>query len=209
MQVPTFSQTEMARVHAGPSRSSRSTGRSNRLGGILFLALLLPCAPASSVTTAPATQSVTLLWNGNPSSDQVAGYRVYFGTASGSYSDSVVAGNVTSRTMTGLTNGVPYFFAITAYDGEGLESAFSAEVSYRPMVPDRPRIQTRVMPGGQIILSVQGTSGRFFFVEASEDLIGWTAIDVVLLPSAAALELTDPDATNFMRRFYRMRELFL
>lgn len=206
--MPVISKPEKDRAHGAPSRCSRPAGRSKKLGGILLLALLLHSAPAFSVTL-PATQSVTLLWDSNSSSDEVAGYRVYYGTASGSYSDSVAAGNVTSRTLTGLTAGTAYFFAVTAYDAGGLESGFSAEVRYVPVVPSGPRIQTRMTPGGQIILSVQGVAGRFFFVEASEDLINWAVIDAVLFPSATALELTDPDAANFAKRFYRLRELLL
>jgi len=105
--------------------------------------------------------------------------------------------------MTGLTEGVAYFFVITAYDAGGLESGFSAEVSY---VPRGPRIKTRLTPGGQMILSVQGAAGRFFFVEASEDLLGWTAIAVVPILSPHALEMTGPNAANFTKRFYRLRE---
>ncbi len=206
--MPTFFRTETIRAHGAPGGCARLAERGRSLGGILFLALLLHSAPAFAVTP-PATHSVTLMWDNNPSSDEVAGYRVYFGTASGSYSESVAAGNVTSRTMTGLTPGVAYFFAVTAYDAGGLESGFSAEVSYVPVVPSGPRIQTRMTPGGQMILSVQGVAGRFFYVEASVDLTNWTLIDVVLIPSAAALELTDPDAANFAKRFYRLRELLL
>jgi len=51
--------------------------------------LLLPTLVFSAPP--PATHSVTLMWDSNPVSDAVAGYRVYFGTASGNYSGSVVA----------------------------------------------------------------------------------------------------------------------
>lgn len=206
--MPVISKPEKDRAHGAPSRCSRPAGRSKKLGGILLLALLLYSAPAFSVTL-PATQSVTLLWDSNSSSDEVAGYRVHYGITSGNYSGSVTVGNATSGTVPGLTQGVAYFFAVTAYDAGGLESGFSAEVRYVPVVPSGPRIQTRMTPGGQIILSVQGVAGRFFFVEASEDLINWAVIDAVLFPSATALELTDPDAANFAKRFYRLRELLL
>jgi Fibronectin type III domain len=192
-------------VSHGSKRRARFT---KAVGGILLLGLLLAPAKLWSVTP-PATQSVTLLWDSNPSSDEVAGYRVYFGTESRNYSGSVTVGNATSGTVPGLVNGVAYFFAVTAYDADGLESGFSAEVSFVPVVPVVPRIQTRLTPGGQMILSVQGVAGRFFYVEASEDLTNWTVIDVVLISSVEALELTDPDAANFEKRFYRLRELLL
>ena len=202
--MPIISRPKQDRALTVPCARWRGAG----FATILLVALLLHSAPAFGVVP-PATQNVMLMWDSNPSSDAVTGYRVYFGTASGSYSDSVVAGNVTSRTITGLTNGTANFFAITAYDADGLESGFSAEVSYVPVAPNGPRIQTRMTPGGQMILSVRGVAGRFFFVEASEDLTNWTVIDVVLIPSVEALELTDPDAANFAKRFYRLREFVL
>ncbi len=55
---------------------------------------------------------------------------MYSGVTSGNYSNSVVVGNVTTNTAPGLTSGVTYFFAITAYDASGLESVFSNEVGY-------------------------------------------------------------------------------
>ncbi len=36
----------------------------------------------------------------------------------------------TRYTVTGLQNGATYYFAVTAYDGNGLESAYSAELVY-------------------------------------------------------------------------------
>jgi len=63
----------------------------------------------------------------------VAGYRVYWGSSSGSYSQAhgagVNTGSTTSYTVTGLTVGRTYYFAVTAYDAAGNESAFSGEVS--------------------------------------------------------------------------------
>ena len=60
------------------------------------------------------------------------GYRVYFGTAPGTYSQSswewLDAGNATTYTVTGLTSGTRYYFAVKAYDASNNESAFSNEV---------------------------------------------------------------------------------
>ncbi len=206
--MPNISRTEKDRAHGAPSQLTGLARRAKTLGGVLLLALLLPSAPAFSAALS-ATHSVTLLWDSNPRSDEVAGYRVYFGTESRNYSGSVTVGNATSGTVPGLTTGTAYFFAVTAFDASGLESGFSAEVRYVPSVPSGPKIQTRMTPGGQMILRAQGVAGRFFYVEASEDLINWTVIDAVLFPSATALELTDPDAANFAKRFYRLRELLL
>ena len=62
----------------------------------------------------------------------LAGYKVYVGTASGTYSfpgSAFVTGQVTSYTLSNLPKGQTYFFAISAYDNAGNESALSAELS--------------------------------------------------------------------------------
>jgi len=71
--------------------------------------------------------SVTLAWDQETG---VAGYRVYYGAASGQYTNLVDAGPKTTNTVTGLAPGVTYFFAATAYNSIGVESGFSSEVSY-------------------------------------------------------------------------------
>lgn len=58
----------------------------------------------------------------------LAGYRIYYGTSSRSYSDMVDLANpaATAHTLT-LASG-DYYVAMTALDGEGNESAYSNEV---------------------------------------------------------------------------------
>jgi len=71
----------------------------------------------------------TLTWNPNTESD-LAGYKVHYGTASGNYTVHLDVHNVTTYTVTGLTNGQTYHFAATAYDASGFESGYSNQVSY-------------------------------------------------------------------------------
>jgi hypothetical protein len=77
----------------------------------------------------PGTVSCTLEWNPN-SEPELAGYRLYYGTASGYYEFSIDAGNRTTCTVTGLDPDLTYYFAATAYDAEGVESEYSNEVSW-------------------------------------------------------------------------------
>jgi fibronectin type 3 domain-containing protein len=66
-------------------------------------------------------------------SNQVASYRIYYGTGPGNYmqpsGSGFGVGNTTSYRITGLTSGRTYYFAVTAVDSAGRESALSEEKS--------------------------------------------------------------------------------
>jgi hypothetical protein len=84
--------------------------------------LLLLCR-----TSQASAADVSLAWD--PSvSPNIAGYRVYFGNGSHTYGNPITIGNQTTYTVTGLTNG-NYYFAVTAFDTNGVESDFSNEIS--------------------------------------------------------------------------------
>lgn len=70
--------------------------------------------------------TVRISWNGNGESD-LAGYKVYYGMASGSYSNIINAGLNTGADIPGLMAGVTYYFAVTAFDASNNESGFSQE----------------------------------------------------------------------------------
>jgi hypothetical protein len=73
---------------------------------ILVLGLLAQAQPASGVT---------LSWDPSNGSN-IAGYRLYYGSPSGNYSQIVDVGNVTSFTLNDLRHGRTYYFVVTAYD---------------------------------------------------------------------------------------------
>ena len=98
---------------------------------------------ATTPSSVLGTQSVTLAWNPVTNAN-VAGYNIYDGSASGYYTNVTSVGNVTSATISGLTEGATYYFATTTLSTSGLESAYSSEISYT--VPNGvPGIQ--VTPG--------------------------------------------------------------
>ncbi|MGE5258115.1 MAG: fibronectin type III domain-containing protein [Hyphomicrobiales bacterium] len=90
-----------------------------------FVLCMIACFIVSNAFAA----QVTLAWDPNTESD-LAGYRVHFGTTSNSYSVHIDVHNVTTYTVTGLTDGQTYYFAATAYDTAGNESGYSNSVSY-------------------------------------------------------------------------------
>ena len=84
-----------------------------------------------SFTTTAATTTAILAWD-PVSAPNLGGYRIYHGTAPGTYlqpkGQGLNVGNGTTYTMTGLVTGTRYYFAVTAFDTMGNESSNSNEV---------------------------------------------------------------------------------
>jgi hypothetical protein len=87
-------------------------------------------ATVSLMLNTPLNSSATLTWGANKEKD-LAGYKVYRATASGTYGAPIATlpGNVTTYQATSLQFGKTYFFVVTAYDIAGNESGYSNEVS--------------------------------------------------------------------------------
>jgi len=82
----------------------------------------------SLCAAARAQQTVTLGWD--PDTDPtVVGYVLYYGTASQQYTIRLDVGTNTTFTVSSLSLGSNYFFAVTSYYPDGVESAASPEVS--------------------------------------------------------------------------------
>ncbi|WP_171056421.1 S-layer homology domain-containing protein, partial [Paenibacillus sinopodophylli] len=92
--------------------------------------ITLPGVPASptSLQAIAGDRSVALHWQTVEHADA---YEIYVATASGDFSDSVATVKDTNYEVTGLTNGVTYYFAVKASNSEG-SSPFSAEDSAKP-----------------------------------------------------------------------------
>ena len=86
---------------------------------LVALIIFIPCRPA-------AADVITLAWDAN--TDQIAGYKLYVGTQSGTYSQNFEVGNTTTATFNNATPGQRYCFAVTAYSSGSLESPTSNEV---------------------------------------------------------------------------------
>lgn len=120
-----------------------------RLASILGLAALSACSaivdPADLEPGPPPTPTglvavagdgeATLHWN--PIDADVAAVNVYSGTTSGALALALAAsGGDSQATLTGLTNGQTYFFAVEAVDSAGTASGRSEEVFTTPFTPD-------------------------------------------------------------------------
>jgi hypothetical protein len=72
---------------------------------------------------------VNLAWDPPDSATDVTGYRLDYGTDSGSYSQGVDVGNTQSYTVSNLSDGQTFYFAVLAYNQAGDQSGYSNEVS--------------------------------------------------------------------------------
>jgi hypothetical protein len=128
------------------------------------VAALVVLVVAASGSLPANAASVTLTWNPD-STPALAGYRLHYGTASRSYASHLAVGaNATSATVSNLQNGRTYFFSVTAKNTAGLESAYSAEVSYS--VPATPPPLVSVIAGTNA--SEPRNLGSFLFTRTGD-----------------------------------------
>ena len=178
--------------------SLRIMGLTRVLAGILLLVLLHNPMPVLGVTL-PSTYSVTLAWQPS-SSPGATGYRVYYGPACGNYTNSVLVGNVTTNTVSGLASGVTYYFAITSVAAGGQESPFSNEISF---VPGVQTVRIHTASANQFVLTVSGLIGHTYQIQATQDFKTWTTIGTVTMGAGGSLDFTDTNAASYPHRFYR------
>jgi len=95
----------------------------------------LPPAAPVNLTATPGDGSVLLDWDDNGEPD-LAGYYIYRATASGGPYEEIDNDDPSEYLMGGLTNGVTYYFVVTARDFAGNESPFSSEASATPQAPE-------------------------------------------------------------------------
>jgi hypothetical protein len=95
-----------------------------------------PAPPAGLRIISSSSSQIDLAWNPNAEPD-LAGYRVYYGTASRVYVSSINVGNVTTYSLTGLPSGLTYYIALRALDMLNNESEYSLEV-HRGLISENP-----------------------------------------------------------------------
>ena len=95
------SQFHAPRSDNALGRPSRIMGLTRFLGAVCVLAVL-----GASVQT---VQSVTLEWDPSPDTN-IAGYKLYYGAVSRGYTNAINVGNVTRARVSGLVEGVTYYF---------------------------------------------------------------------------------------------------
>jgi hypothetical protein len=147
------------------------------LGSIFLFPLPLPYAHAAQVK---------LAWDASTDSN-ISGYKVYYGTSSGSYQVVIDVGNIPACTISNLPEGITYYFAATGYDSSGAESDFSNEVVYPP------RLSTDTIPPTITSFSIPATSTRLTIpitaLAATDDVgvAGYMVKESATAPAASAV----------------------
>ncbi|MEK7729690.1 MAG: Ig-like domain-containing protein [candidate division KSB1 bacterium] len=93
-----------------------------------FYALSLACLVQITFYAEAWAGNLTVSWAGNTEPD-LAGYKIHYGQAAGSYTQQVDAKLALKYVFSNLVEGQTYYFVVTAYDTAHNESAYSVEVS--------------------------------------------------------------------------------
>lgn len=150
-----------------------------------------------------AGPSVTLAWDASLSANAV-GYRLYSQEQGVLLATRTDVGSQTQTTVTGLKDGLRYYFTVTAYNSLGLESLLSAVLTF-----DAP-VTLRILPASPtnrwVRIQFPVAPGHWYELQASTDLQSWTT----LWQTSAALlyswvEFEDLQSDSLTHRFYRLQ----
>ena len=173
--------------------------RSLALVGVILLAAMGQPAIAGTVSIA---------WDPVLDTD-LKGYRVYYGTSPGTYTQSVDVLNVTQTTIGGLTDCTTYYFGVKAYDLAGNESTtYSNQVqgwsrpvvtSSTPSAAEAGRTLSLTIAGSNFasgaaaLFANAGITVTSTTVNACGQLTLNVTVGSAAAPGATNLDVTDPD----------------
>jgi len=208
------------------TQAKKVTFLSSRLLQIIPLFIVIPLYLIVSITNAYAAQ-VTLEWSPNTEAD-LAGYKIYYGTASGNYTESFDLKNwtATSCTITNLIEGQTYYFAATAYNISLVESLYSKEISctINPATTSVPTttelvafyIIPRDIKATLIWVTEREIDNAFFNLYRSESENGeYIKINTFLIPAQGSptqgflYEFVDTDLQNRKTYYYKLEDVDL
>jgi hypothetical protein len=167
---------------------------------------------------------VVLTWDAN-SEAHLAGYKVRHGRSSGAYAATIDVGNVTRVVLPGFTPGEKYYFAVSAYDTDGLEGPLSDEIDFTPSAPippfvaqpltapaaDDPALKApaatigewRAYPDGAFGFVITANPGQTLAVYTSDDMLNWNLLGTTTNPTGR-VQAFDYQATRRRTRYYQV-----
>lgn len=126
-------------AHAQNAGATQADIIPDKSGDQVALADNITPSDVDNVKATGGNGSVALTWNVATDNTGVKGYKVYYATqplkddGSGYALGPIDVGNKINYTVSGLTNGTAYYFAVTAYDAADNESKnYSVEVKATP-----------------------------------------------------------------------------
>lgn len=122
----------------------------------LFVEVIGAPVPAIE-SVAPGDRSVTVRWTSVTSNPPVTGYRITPHRA-GVAQAPITVGNVTSRTVTGLTNGVDHRFTVAAITASGVGSESAPSAVVRPGIAPAAPTNVRAASSGRTQVSLSWTA---------------------------------------------------
>lgn len=178
------------------------------------LLALIAGSPLVNTVFGNTLHTVTLAWDANPEID-ILGYKLYMGTVSQEYSQTIDAGANTTFPVGSLEFGTTYYFAVSATNNAGVESELSSELIVTVAPPPLPLVAGILKSGsGQMGLNwsfLKTALSTFpeFVVSASQDLKIWTEVATIYLEQATgedsqSLQFSWPIIVSGPRMFYRL-----
>ncbi|MFA6475212.1 MAG: M4 family metallopeptidase [Patescibacteria group bacterium] len=96
----------------------------NKSAGIITSIQVLQNPAPDLMFLTPGDTTITAAWKASTAPlPSLAGYKIYYGTSATSLTNILDVGLTRPATITGLTNGIPYYVVVTAYNKAGIESA--------------------------------------------------------------------------------------
>ena len=126
---------------------------------LLIVALLLLAVPCMAQT------NLQFQWDAHAQASQLAGFKLYSGTVSGTYAVAPVAtfigGSLTSGTIARPTKIGKTFYVLSAYDSAGNESGYSNEVSYTVAISPPTGLKNPILVAiGKVLTKLAGLFGK-------------------------------------------------